>query len=143
MNTNPHSFRSWLARSGLFAALVLCAVTAGCHGDEHGQEAATGSSCPSGPAASTLTYANFGKAFFDGYCQRCHASAVTGAARNGAPTDHVFDTRTDIFTNKEHIDENAAAGPNAVNTAMPPSAPTPSLAEREKLGEWLACGAPE
>jgi hypothetical protein len=42
----------------------------------------------------------------------------------------------------EHIDEQAAAGPDHVNTSMPPSGPRPSEAERRQLGEWLACGAP-
>ena len=41
----------------------------------------------------------------------------------------------------EHIDEQAAAGPDAVNTEMPIGAPAPTQAERQLLGEWLACGA--
>ena len=36
----------------------------------------------------------------------------------------------------------AAAGPKAVNTYMPDGASVDE-AERRKLGEWLACGAPE
>ncbi len=94
------------------------------------------------PAQSTLTYANFGQAFFTTYCQRCHASSVTGAARMGAPADHVFDQVQDIQLLSEHIDELAAAGPAAVNTAMPPNGPSPTQTERLQLGEWLACGAP-
>ena len=94
------------------------------------------------PTDSTLTYENFGQAFFAGYCQRCHASTVTGLARMGAPTDHTFDTAAEIRALTDHIDELAAAGPAAVNTKMPPDAPTPTEAERRQLGEWLACGAP-
>ena len=41
-----------------------------------------------------------------------------------------------------HIDENAAAGPAAINTVMPPEDPQPTQAQRYSLGEWLACGAP-
>lgn len=148
MNTPPPALRAsrpraWLVRGGLLLSLTLSAPFAGCGGGHHEGEKPSGALCPTGPAASTLTYANFGMGFFAGYCQRCHASAVTGAARNGAPADHVFDTLADIITAKDHIDENAAAGPNAVNTAMPPGAPTPTEDERRKLGEWLACGAPQ
>ena len=77
------------------------------------------------------------------YCTRCHSSALVGAARNGAPSDHNFDTLANIHdTALEHIDEEAAAGPDHVNTSMPPSGPRPTEAERQKLGEWLACDAP-
>jgi len=133
MNTNPHSFRSWLLGCAL---LVL--GTAGC--SKSAEDKPSGASCPATP---TLTYSNFAQGFFDKYCNRCHGGTVTGAARNGAPDDHVFDTRADIFTNKDHIDEEAAAGPTVVNKAMPPSGLAPTDAERRQLGEWLACDAPE
>jgi hypothetical protein len=101
---------------------------------------ASGATCPDD---STLTYDTFGQAFMEDYCTRCHSSALTGAARNGAPSDHNFDTLANIKdTEPEHLDEEAAAGPNHVNTAMPPTAPQPTEAERRKLGEWLACGTP-
>ena len=114
---------------------------AGCESHGHGEEEGepSGATCP---ATQTLTYANFGMAFFQQYCQRCHGSTVTGAARNGAPVDHVFDTVADIKTMREHIDRKAAAGPTVVNETMPPSGTAPSDAERRQLGEWLACGAP-
>jgi uncharacterized membrane protein len=135
---------SGLARVAALAAVLLApalTVTAGCGGDggQADKEKPSGATCP---AAQTLTYANFGMAFFNQYCQRCHASTVTGAARNGAPDDHTFDTVTEIFVNKEHVDENAAAGPTVVNRIMPPSGVKPTDEERRKLGEWLACGAP-
>jgi cytochrome c5 len=109
--------------------------------DDHDREGVpTESVCPT---TQTLTYANFGRAFFDSYCQRCHAGTVTGAARMGAPADHTFDQIQDIQLLSEHIDEHAAAGPAGVNTEMPPGAPLPTEAERRQLGEWLACGAPQ
>src|SRR5262245_14574103 len=109
-----------LARTG--GALVLLfgigSSFAACSDDHHHEEGTpTGSVCP---ATQTLTYANFGQAFFATYCQTCHASTVTGAARKGAPSDHVFDGVDDIQLLAEHIDEHAAAGPDAVNTVMPP-----------------------
>ncbi len=121
----------------LSATMVLFS---GC--EEHGHGAVgkpTGTVCRS---TSTLTYANFGMAFVTKYCQPCHASTVTGAARNGAPPDHTFDLIDDIRFLAEHMDELAGAGPTAVNTAMPPRDPRPTMAERQQLSEWLTCAAP-
>lgn len=101
--------------------------------------APTGSSCP---PASTLTYESFGRAFFEQYCQTCHASSVRGGARQGAPSSHTYDDRAMIVRAIEEIDLRAAAGPDAINEDMPRSYPAPSALERERLGEWLACGAP-
>jgi uncharacterized membrane protein len=127
-------------RAPTIAAILLVATAApGCDSHDHDHGTPTNATCPT---PSSLTYANFGMAFFGTYCQGCHASTVTGAARNGAPTDHSFDTVEQIRAQSEHIDGLAAAGPAATNTAMPPSAPVPSMAERLQLGEWLACTAP-
>ena len=127
--------RMWLL-AGAVAALPLACEDDNDH-DEGG--VSTMSECP---ATQTLTYDNFGQAFFDTYCQSCHASTVMGAARMGAPADHVFDTVADIRVLAPHIDQFAAAGPTGVNTVMPPIAPRPTEGERHRLGEWLACGAP-
>jgi hypothetical protein len=100
----------------------------------------TGTVCP---PASTLTYENFGSAFMDDYCLRCHSSEVTGADREGAPSDHNFDTLAEIRTFHEHIDQMAGSGPEATNDQMPPDdGDAPTMAEREMLAEWLACGSP-
>jgi cytochrome c5 len=101
--------------------------------------APTGSVCPTD---STLTYESFGRAFFEEYCQTCHASSVLGAARQGAPSSHTYDDAAMIRAAAEDIDLLAAAGPNAINTDMPREFPVPSDEERRLLGEWLACGAP-
>lgn len=138
--------------SGVAATLfVFAACDGGLH--EHAGEP-SGATCPAG---STLTYETFGQSFMEQYCTSCHSSALTGAARHGAPSDHDFDTLAAIHeVGAEHIDLVAAAGPLHVNTAMPPTeghagAPTvshvdheslPSEAERRLLGEWLACGMP-
>ncbi|HET7542387.1 MAG TPA: hypothetical protein VFK05_21105 [Polyangiaceae bacterium] len=106
------------------------------HPDEGSEGNATGSMCP---PSSDLTYDSFGRDFMASYCTRCHSSTLSGAARNGAPADHNFDTLSGIVTMAEHIDENAAAGPAATNTTMPPAAPVPTHDERLLLGEWLAC----
>jgi uncharacterized membrane protein len=77
------------------------------------------------------------------YCVRCHSSTLSGNDRQGAPSDHNFNTLDDIHaTDLEHIDEVAAASSNRINTVMPPNGPRPTEKERRELGEWLACGAP-
>ena len=95
------------------------------------------------PPTSTLTYSNFGQPFMEKYCTRCHDSNLTGSARMGATSFHDFDTIFGIRAVSEHIDFTSAAGPAATNDSMPPSAPFPTLAERQQLGEWIACGMPE
>lgn len=132
----------WFRRI-VFAGLVLATTMGHGHGCCSGEESVFGppteSTCPQG---STLTYDNFGRQFVESYCTRCHDSAKTGADRQGAPSFHDFDTLFGIRAVADHIDQTTASGPAATNTGMPPSAPTPSLAEREMLGEWIACGAP-
>jgi mono/diheme cytochrome c family protein len=119
-----------LRATGLLAFIFVgAAAVAGCGGGGLGD--ATGSTCP---ADSTLTYANFGQAFFQTNCLSCHAS-------NG-PESPKFDSVAQIRANKSDIDRAAAAGPSAVNTYMPDGASV-AEAERRKLGEWLACNAPE
>ncbi len=121
----------WLFVLGLLLPLSGC---------DSGQEGTpSGAACPND---STLTWDNFGKGFMDSYCTRCHSTNLTGAARQGAPNDHNFESVALIGEQIDHIDEATAAGPNAVNTAMPIGSPTPTEAERRMLGEWLACGAP-
>ncbi len=109
---------------------LLCASAGfliACGGEGLGD--ATGSTCPTD---STLTYANFGQAFFQTHCLSCHARAES---------PH-FTTLDEIRASRSEIDRAAAAGPDAVNTYMPESGSV-SEAERRQLGEWLACGAPE
>lgn len=92
---------------------------------------ATGSTCPSD---STLTYANFGQSFMQNNCLGCHAANAKESPK--------FDTLDEIRASSSDIDRAAAAGPKAVNTYMPDGASV-AESERRKLGEWLACGAPE
>jgi hypothetical protein len=110
------------------------------HDDGHHPEGSvgppTGATCPPG---STLTYESFAQPFMEAYCTRCHSSQLSGAARNGAPLGHDFDTEAGILVVGDHVDQYAGAGPNAVNTTMPPEDPRPTEAERRQLAEWLAC----
>jgi hypothetical protein len=136
----------------ILLALLLPALMAngdegeGCgggEGEDHGGELEpgppTGAQCPDG---SALTYEDFGRPFMESYCLRCHSVDVTGAAREGAPADHNFDTLIEVQGLAEHIDGMAGAGPDSTNEIMPIGDPTPTLEERRQLAEWLACGAP-
>jgi hypothetical protein len=111
-----------LACCGLALALMAC-------GDGPGD--ATGSTCPSD---STLSYGNFGQAFMQNNCLSCH--------RAGGPESPTLSSLEQIQANRDVIDRSAASGPDATNTFMPDGASV-ATEERLKLGEWLACGAPE
>lgn len=105
----------------MLAVLFLSAI--GCGGS-----GASGAACPTN---STLTYDNFGRAFFASYCDRCHANGIRPTINNQAA----------IQAQRTAIDLVAASGPDNTNTSMPESGTAPSTADRAKLGEWLACGA--
>jgi len=127
-------------------ALVACLLSFSCGGDDDGDPPddpepgpSTGSTCPS---QQTLTFENFGVPFFETYCTRCHSSELSGSERHGAPAGYDWDDIEAVRAYADLIDKMAAAGPDAINTTMPPSSPRPTQTEREELGEWLECGAP-
>jgi len=133
---------------GLLGAFALGSFTLGACDDGHNHDdhehdhagTPTEAVCPE---TQTLTYDNFGRAFMQSYCVRCHSSTLVGdEARMDAPAGHDFDTLAGIQEMTDHIDEQAGSGPAATNTVMPYSDPSPTLEERKKLSEWLACGAP-
>lgn len=108
-------------------SLSACLALFGC-GSDGGLGDATGSVCPT---TSTLTYESFGQSFMATHCLSCHAS------KESPP----FNSVDEIRVRKTDIDRAAASGPNATNTFMPEDGSV-ALEERQKLGEWLACGAP-
>jgi hypothetical protein len=113
------------ARARLALAIALFTVVPSCGFGESIDER----SCP--PGGTKLTYENFGREFFDGHCTECHGAANGYSSRS-------FQTVESIREQKARIYVNAAAS----NTTMPPGPDDPPRAEREKLAEWLACGAP-
>jgi len=125
--------RRSVAAVALLAALAALACACG---DSYEPPTPTGATCPED---STLTYENFGRPFMESYCVRCHSSELHGADRNGAPLYHDFDSLFGILAVANHVDWYTAAGPEAVNTLMPPDGDTPTIDERYQLGEWLAC----
>lgn len=126
--------------SARLVSLGFVLLSLGCdddHNHDHDHQGiATQSVCP---ATAPPTYESFGAAFMQSYCVQCHSSELTGAARNGAPLDHDFDTLEGVLAQLEHIDEYAAAGPAGANEKMPPLGPAPTAEERLELGAWLAC----
>jgi hypothetical protein len=108
------------------ASLSACLALFGCGSD--GPGGSTGSVCPT---SSALNYESFGQTFMATHCLSCHAS------KESPP----FNTVEQIRARASDIDRAAAAGPSATNTYMPEDGSVP-LEERQKLGEWLACGAP-
>lgn len=101
--------------------VVLCFVLGACNSAE-----STGIPPVSCPTGSTLTYANFGSAFMTDHCLECHATRESPK----------LTTEVQIVANRSRILQQAV-----YTNAMPDDADM-SIAEREMLGEWLACGAP-
>ena len=142
--SSPCPMRPCLDLRTFAAAIMVLATTMG-HGDgccasqEPVLGPATEATCP---PASQLTYASFGEPFMAAYCTRCHSSQLTGSARMGAPAFHDFDSHLSVQQLGDHIDQTTGAGPAATNESMPPDGPTPTLEERTRLAEWIACGLP-
>lgn len=78
------------------------------------------------PPDSTLTYANFGQDVIQTNCLECH----DGAERPNLSTQPKILLNTDKILYM------------AVYTDAMPAKSDMVLAERELVGEWLACGAP-
>src|SRR4051812_12351624 len=108
-------------RSRLLGSCVLVIATAGLVACGQSADTASSSGQPTGatcPQDSELTYETFARDFMESYCTRCHASSLHSVDRQGAPSDHNFDTLAGLrATDSDHIDEQAAAGPDANNTA--------------------------
>ncbi len=117
------SARRWLTGLTCIAGVVFLATACSSAEklDEH--------PCP--PSGTKLTYDNFGKHFFDDWCVSCHGGANAYSSRSFTSADSIRQSRDRIFVNA--ADD---------NTTMPPGPDDPPLADRQKLAEWLACGAP-
>ena len=115
--------------------LACLLLFAGCLGHQP-----TGAECPE-VAADQPTYDNFGREFMETYCTGCHSANAPN--RFGAPDEQNYDTYADVLLHADAIDQHAAAGPHAMNDEMPvldgPVRAAPTVAEREKLGQFLAC----
>ena len=119
----------------LVASLWVLAVCAAC------ESGTTGAACP---PDDPPTYANFGQGFMGSYCTRCHSAGLAGADRYSAPDDINLDSLVGIRQHTQRIEASTASGPSATYDFMPPRLSTiagqPTLQERQRLGQWLACG---
>lgn len=123
--------------------LVAFALTMGCGDDDSNGDAqkpnpnASGAVCPDN---STLTYKDDIEPILKRRCNYCHSVNVPEAQRPDVP--HFFDSEAEVLAHADLIDAVAAAGPARTNETMPPAdaaSGPPSLEDRQKLGEWLAC----
>lgn len=104
-------------------AAVTAALLAACSGaSSTGIEEV---SCP--PEGTTLTYVNFGEELIANHCS----------------TSGCHDHKSPVLTTQAAIQANAPAIlDEAVYTDAMPENHDMLLQDRERLGEWLACGAP-
>lgn len=114
-----------MKRTPLFGVAVLAAAVAACSGVEELGD----TPCP--PAGTQLSYKNFGAPFLQSYCVECHGGS-------GGHSSLALSTVELVRANAARIYANAANS----NTAMPPGPEDPSELTRQRLGEWLSCGAP-
>lgn len=137
----------WVRRLALF-----CLAVSACSGDGGTPiDAATGGDAPlvngcpvlAAPQANPGdpidgdTFATFAAPLFQSFCTRCHSMALSGAARNGAPTGFDWDSEASV---RAHLPEIRNA--IGVLNFMPPSDPRPSCAERQRLVRWIDADAP-
>ena len=91
---------------------------------------------PEGTTAG-LTYTNFARPVFDAYCNRCHASTVTGPTRI-APTGYNWDDPGAIHAHLSEIRQVVG-----VSNFMPFDRPTDMSCDlRRGMVVWIDTGAP-
>lgn len=91
---------------------------------------------PEGQTAPPPTWAHDIRPLLERTCVSCHDSRKTGAARQGAPLGHDFDSYTGALRLLWHSNDLIQIG------MMPPSAPL-SAAEKDLYLRWATAGAPE
>lgn len=110
-------------------ALAMLVTVSACADQTAAEEGPSGAMCPN---STSLTYASFAKPFFDSYCVRCHGGDEPAAGLN-------FTTEAGVRPHLAEIDIQAAKGPLFSNAGMPLDGAQPSDAEREMLGQFIAC----
>ena len=91
----------------------------------------TADACDGGP-----TWDGYAKGVLTTWCTPCHARALTGTDRQGAPAGIELETLADAIQWAARIQARTVDTPS-----MPPGG-GPSEEERERLGQWLSCGLP-
>ena len=110
--------------------LVVSGLLAACGGDEGGE-----GNLPACPSKGTSdTYESFGKQFMADYCLSCHSS---GSGNPAAISAGVYKTQAQVQAAAEEIYSEAGG----TNTGMPQGTIKPSDTDRQRLADWLSCGA--
>ncbi len=146
-------------RATYVAAALLLLAGAGCGSGSNGGDGGADLAMPPGGADMTLlvngcppltaplatadggaggdSWATYASGFFASYCTRCHSSALTGAARNGAPDGYDWDDQATVRAHLAMIRDSVG-----VSNFMPLSAPNPSCDERRRIVRWIDADAP-
>lgn len=77
----------------------------------------------------------FARGYLSTWCTPCHSSELVGASRSGAPEGVDFETWAGAALWAERI------GATSIDASMPPAG-GPSEEDRERILEWVECGAP-
>ena len=88
------------------------------------------------PPESQVTWHNHAKPLIDTWCTTCHTSLLSGDDRKGAPTGINFDTYQGVHAFRDRI----LAVATGDSPLMPPAGGIPDI-DRERLREWINCGA--
>ena len=91
---------------------------------------------PESPGLEVVTYTDSIRPLLQGRCLACHATTVTGDARQGAPFEANFDTYTFARRNATQANRMIQSG------LMPPAGPLEE-ADRLLFQTWIAQGSRE
>lgn len=122
---------------------LLLLATLACHRSDPVPTAASDTASPTAPTddapldcATSPTWETFGKGFVTSWCTPCHARALDGADRQGAPEGVELETLDDVLLWAARIQA------RAVDQGDMPPGGGPSAADLDRLATFLACGAP-
>ena len=115
-------------------AWALLVLLAACGSDPANSSPPQASDCP---PDSILTWQSFAEPFLLNHCTGCHSSQLPEGARAEAPLGVDFDTHEKTRSWLERIASRSAG----MNATMPPT-DTVADEDRDRLAEWIACGAP-
>ena len=84
------------------------------------------------------TYSNVGAPYMMTWCTSCHHIDLQEEERAGANLDVNLNSYNDVITHLDRIQARALSEP----ATMPPAG-GPSDIEKQRLREWILCGAPQ
>lgn len=97
---------------------------------------------PIDPCRDAPTYDTDIRRIVDDKCITCHAQALMGSARMGAPDTLDFDDYATIQPNLDALADAITSGREPPRDT-PDAPPATSAVERQLVNEWRRCGYPE